>query len=83
MTGERMWKIGPEGQRTELEPGEYVVTPMPGPNYLRHFSTTTLGAIKWKVELDEPRRFVAEGIEGTHEDAKAAAEAAVNRDMGS
>jgi hypothetical protein len=81
MTGEKMWKIGPNGERTELQPGEYVITPMPGPTYLRHFSKTSLGAIKWKVELDEPRRFVAEGIESTLDEARAAVEAAVQRDM--
>lgn len=47
------------------------------PNYLRHFRKGEFGTIKWMVEVDEPREFVASGIANSLVEARQMAEAAV------
>ena len=52
------------------------------PNYLQHFKLMPDRVkVKWDVECEEPRRYVAGGIEDTHKDAREEAQAAIDRDL--
>lgn len=52
------------------------------PNYLQHFKLMPDGVrVKWDVEVEEPRRYVAGSIAATHDDAMDEAQAAIDKDM--
>jgi hypothetical protein len=51
------------------------------PNYLRHFKLLPDERIQWEVELENPRRHIAGGIAETHQEARAAAQQALDREM--